>query len=74
VFQADAAGEGVAAGNLYHALGGGRSSLKEMIAELEYNILQGAIEAHGSISEVARTLKVDRSTLFRKLRRGRNGR
>ncbi len=57
--------------NLYQALGGEARSLKEMVAEIEAAILEDALQTCGSVSEVARRLKVDRSTLFRKLRRRR---
>ena len=57
--------------NLYQALGGGQRALKEIVADIECAILRDALQAHGSISEVAKRLKVDRSTLFRKLRRRR---
>ena len=60
-----------AAINLYRELGKGGRSLKEIVADIECAILKDAIQAHGSIGETARQLKIDRSTLFRKLRSDR---
>jgi transcriptional regulator with PAS, ATPase and Fis domain len=37
--------------------------------QLERELLQGALEIHGSMAKVAEVLKTDRSTIFRKLRR-----
>jgi PAS domain S-box-containing protein len=59
--------------NLYQMLGKGGRSLKEIITDVECAILKEAIQTHGSIGETARRLKVDRSTLFRKLRCARPG-
>jgi transcriptional regulator with PAS, ATPase and Fis domain len=44
-------------------------SLKEIMVEVETDILKNAIEFHGSVSEVARVFKVNRTTIFRKLNR-----
>jgi transcriptional regulator with PAS, ATPase and Fis domain len=44
-------------------------SLKEIVRDLEQEILQGALEIHGSMAKVADLLKIDRSTIFRKLKR-----
>jgi PAS domain S-box-containing protein len=54
---------------LYESLDVGGKSLKEIVRNLEREILQGAIEIHGSMSKVAENLKIDRSTIFRKLKR-----
>lgn len=55
--------------------------LKDMVAALERDILEKAIQAHGSIAKVAELFQVDRTTIFRKLKngsalpeRGRDGR
>ena len=64
-------GQTVTAANLYRALCGGEKSLKQIVEDFECAILRDALAVHGSVSEVARHLGVDRSTLFRKLRRGR---
>ena len=45
-------------------------SLKDIIAEVEKEIIEGALEFYNSTSEAAKHLKIDRSTLFRKLKRG----
>jgi len=37
--------------------------------DLEREILNGALEIHGSMAKVAELLKIDRSTIFRKLKR-----
>ena len=64
-------GQTEAALNLYRVLCGGEKSLKQIVEDFECAILRDALAVHGSVSEVARHLGVDRSTLFRKLRRGR---
>lgn len=45
-----------------------RHSLKEIVAEMERDFLRKAIETHGSIQKVAEIYKVNRSTIFRKLK------
>ena len=45
-----------------------RHSLKEIVAEMERDFLRKAVEAHGSVQKVAELYKVNRSTIFRKLR------
>jgi len=55
--------------NLYETLAGSDKSLKQIVRDLEREILQGALEHHGSMAKVAEILKTDRSTIFRKLRR-----
>jgi PAS domain S-box-containing protein len=47
-------------------------SLKEIVAEIESDILRKALEACGSTTEVARRFQIDRATLFRKIRKGRS--
>jgi DNA-binding NtrC family response regulator len=54
--------------DFYRVLGGEGRSLKEMVSDIECAILRDAIQAYGSVSEAAKQLRVDRSTLFRKLR------
>jgi PAS domain S-box-containing protein len=54
--------------NLYETIGVRNRSLKEIVKDLEREILSGAIEVHGSMAKVADILKVDRSTIFRKLK------
>jgi PAS domain S-box-containing protein len=55
--------------NLYETIEARNRSLKEIVQDLEREILSGAIEVHGSMAKVAEVLKVDRSTIFRKLKR-----
>ena len=55
--------------NLYETIEARNRSLKEIVQDLEREILSGAIEVHGSMAKVADILKVDRSTIFRKLKR-----
>lgn len=45
-----------------------KHSLKEIVAEMERDFLRKAIEAHGSVQKVAELYKVNRSTIFRKLK------
>jgi len=44
-------------------------ALKETMAEIEHGILTEALEQYGSCTRVAEVFQIDRSTLFRKLRR-----
>ncbi len=55
--------------NLFETLDTRDKSLKEIVRDLEREILNGAIEIHGSMAKVAELLKIDRSTIFRKLKR-----
>jgi len=55
--------------NLFESLDIREKSLKEIVRDIEREILQGALEIHGSIAKVAELLKIDRSTIFRKLKR-----
>ncbi len=55
--------------NLFETLDIGDRSLKEIVRDLEREILQGALEVHGSMAKVAGLLRIDRSTIFRKLKR-----
>jgi transcriptional regulator with PAS, ATPase and Fis domain len=55
--------------NLFETLATRDRSLKQIMRELERELLQGALEIHGSMAKVAEALKTDRSTIFRKLRR-----
>ncbi|UIJ37025.1 sigma 54-interacting transcriptional regulator [Desulfobaculum bizertense] len=50
------------------ALGDNPPPLREMVKDFERQLLQKAIETYGSVPKVAKKLKVDRSTIFRKLR------
>ncbi len=43
-------------------------SLKSIMAEIEYDILQQAMEEQGSMTKVAKLFKVNRTTVSRKLR------
>jgi len=56
--------------NLFESLETRGKSLKEIMGNLEREILNGALDIHGSMARVAEILKIDRSTIFRKLRRG----
>jgi PAS domain S-box-containing protein len=55
--------------NLFESLDTRDKSLKEIVRDLEREILNGALEIHGSMAKVAELLKIDRSTIFRKLKR-----
>ena len=55
--------------NLFETLDIGDRSLKEIVRDLEREILQGALEVHGSMAKVADLFRIDRSTIFRKLKR-----
>ena len=55
--------------NLFETLSARDRSLKQIVRDLEREILEGALEIHGSMAKVAEILKTDRSTIFRKLRR-----
>jgi transcriptional regulator with PAS, ATPase and Fis domain len=55
--------------NLFETLEIGDRSLKEIVRDLEREILQGALEVHGSMAKVAELFRIDRSTIFRKLKR-----
>ncbi len=55
--------------NLFEGLDIQDRSLKEIVRDLEREILQGALEIHGSMARVAELFKIDRSTIFRKLKR-----
>lgn len=44
-------------------------SLKEIMAEHELNFLERALEVHGSVQKVAELFRVDRTTIFRKLKK-----
>jgi PAS domain S-box-containing protein len=46
--------------------------LKDIMASLEREILEKALQTHASVSEVARIFQVDRTTIFRKLKQGKN--
>lgn len=45
---------------------GNGQSLKEIMADMEYEFIKEAVEHHGSIKEVSRIFKVDRTTISRK--------
>lgn len=47
----------------------GERSLKEMMDQVEKDLLKKALDTHGSISKVANILKVDRTTIFRKFKK-----
>ena len=47
----------------------GNKSLDEIMSDLEKELLRKAMEAHGTISEVAKNFKVDRTTIYRKLKK-----
>ena len=53
---------------LHNELDSGDRSLKAIMADIERQILTYALKKHGSHTKVAQRFKVDRSTLFRKLR------
>jgi transcriptional regulator with PAS, ATPase and Fis domain len=47
----------------------GNRSLDEIMSDIEKELLRKAIEVHGAISEVAKMFKVDRTTIYRKLKK-----
>ncbi len=47
---------------------GGRD-LKDIMAEFETHVLLNAVKIHGSIPKAAKALNVNRTTVFRKLKR-----
>lgn len=47
----------------------GSRSLDEIMSEIEKMLLHKAVEVHGAISEVAKIFKVDRTTIYRKLKK-----
>ncbi|MTI81619.1 MAG: PAS domain S-box protein [Firmicutes bacterium] len=47
----------------------GNRTLKDIMDEAEKNILAKALDKHGSIPKVAKAFNVDRSTIFRKLKK-----
>jgi PAS domain S-box-containing protein len=51
------------------AVNPGNRSLDEIMNEIEKVLLLKAIEVHGAISEVAKIFKVDRTTIYRKLKK-----
>ena len=59
--------------DLPQELDAGNRSLKAIMADIERQILTYALNKHRSHTEVAKRFKVDRSTLFRKLRNVRSG-
>lgn len=56
--------------DLYQELETGKRSLKSIMKDIEIQILNYSLQKHGSHAKVAERFKVDRSTLFRKLRSG----
>ena len=56
--------------SLYERLDTQDRSLKDIMRDIEREILTGALQVHGSMAKVAEALKVDRSTIFRKIKRG----
>ena len=57
---------------LNRELEAGDRSLKSIMSDIERQILNFALKKHGTHSKVAERFKVDRSTLFRKLRADRS--
>ena len=55
--------------SLYESLDTQDRSLKDIMQDIEREIINGALQVHGSMAKVADILKVDRSTIFRKLKR-----
>ncbi|MBP9944027.1 MAG: hypothetical protein KBF11_05725, partial [Desulfomicrobium sp.] len=49
-------------------LTGGRA-LKNIMADIERDFLQQALEVHGSVQKVADLFQIDRSTIFRKIQK-----
>ena len=46
-----------------------RSSLSDIMADMEKELLRNALQHKGSVAEVAHLFKVDRTTIFRKLKK-----
>ncbi|MBI9084369.1 MAG: sigma 54-interacting transcriptional regulator [Desulfobacterales bacterium] len=59
--------------DLHQEIDEGNRSLKEIMADIERQILSYALKKHGSQDNVAKRFKMDRSTLFRKQRAERAG-
>jgi transcriptional regulator with PAS, ATPase and Fis domain len=55
--------------SLYESLDTRDRSLKDIIQDIEREIINGALQVHGSMAKVADILMVDRSTIFRKRKR-----
>lgn len=51
------------------AVNPGNRSLDDIMNEIEKALLLKAVEVHGAISEVAKIFKVDRTTIYRKLKK-----
>jgi TyrR family helix-turn-helix protein len=49
--------------------GAGELSLREIMDNVEKDLLKRALDLHGSVSKVAKALQVDRTTIFRKLKK-----
>lgn len=49
----------------------GSKPLKEIVATIEKDLINEALAVYGSVAKVAEILQVDRSTIFRKTRRGK---
>lgn len=47
----------------------GNASLQEIMDEMEKDLLSKALQSKGSVAEVAKYFKVDRTTIFRKLKK-----
>lgn len=47
----------------------GKKSLNKMVEDYEKNLLKKALQIHGSADKAAKALKVDRSTIFRKIKK-----
>ena len=54
--------------SFFEAYGVGNRSLKEIIAQIERDLINDALKMYGSVSKVAEILQVDRTTIFRKRR------
>ena len=51
------------------ALGEGKRSLSDIMEDLEKNFLKQALDHYGSVTETAKALKVDRATVYRKMKK-----
>nr|WP_315988478.1 helix-turn-helix domain-containing protein [Desulforamulus aquiferis] len=47
----------------------GEQTLNEIMADVEKDLLKRALDIHGSVPSVAKVFHMDRSTIFRKMKR-----
>jgi PAS domain S-box-containing protein len=60
--------------DLFEILENKEITFKEIVGDIESEILRTALDMYGSIAEVSKRFQIDRSTIFRKIRRERRRR